>query len=981
MKRLFGPRASTRGNTLVRRIVCAIALIVALTLAVAPLASQGMLPMRFAVHAQNHAQNADSSLAALNSLQSLQSPQSLQSDTANSTTSTAIAPAVSNSNTANSTGAIHATPIADTTPTPTAASAAPVDASDNGVTIKLFDYNTERYPRGRLTVPSINDNGHAMKFGDVYDTYNWLGKIYDSNCWHPLMDHNWNCWTGRPDEVAHPGIVANKLTGGYPTLNPTVTNSNESLDYLFGGATDKAVTQYPVSGGLLMLNSTGAYQFDSSKQYARYDSSTGRFVLTDGARNTTQSAVPNFTPFNKRSDTSYNYSFGMSIESKFYMPKDGKINGSDMVFTFSGDDDMWLFIDGALAIDLGGIHGDRGASIDFATGAITYEQGAASWWQVTRPATLSDALQRAGLTWDSSDFSQHTFKLFYLERGGGGSNCRMSFNLPTIPEGTLELGKTVDFGSAVPIDNTAFRFAAYLDYDGTESGSDFERFSGKYDVVDSRGASVASNLDATDGVITLHNGQVARLKAPPGKTIRANTRYYVTELGVDGTNYTASVSGMRLTREATGMSTPTLEVQKVSHLGFVNTVASGNTFTAYVAKQCSNCPSDTVNYMLVTIGGVPFSGAYTVSDATHTGSAGTTSTTTNGILTLKPGQTATIPGIVGGNSVAVREVDSTGAAFSVAGFKAPQYAMTGTALSGTASTPADGGVSGTAASGSKLPSNASLDVTVTNQAKSVQIGGFAKLHKTVTRDAGAADAQAWRDGDIFSFRLVPIDARGNESYGLPMPSECTGATAANPCTITIAKPAAAAGGGSNALDSATADFGTLTFVTMGTFRYRVTEVTGDTTLQQVYHYSKATYDIVVTVTDGAASGSANPNELAATMAVTRTVNDDGTPAASTVAQNALLEFTNTSFQARMLPLTGSRSEALWTVAAAVLAALTLIACLVYAMVRRILEPVRCAEGSDDPLRHADSSASEESHAVADSSHAVVQQQPEKKARR
>lgn len=834
---------------------------------------------------------------------------------------------------------------ADTTPTPTAASAAPVDASDNGVTIKLFDYNMDRQYSHRvwqdvLTVPSINDNGHAMKFGDVYGTYSGLrGRIYDSNCWHlasPERNQNWNCWTGRPDEVAHPGIVANKLTDGYPTLNPTVTKSRESLDYLFGGATDKAVTQYPVSGGLLMLNSTGAYQFDSSKQYARYDSSTGRFVLTDGARSTTHSAVPNFTPFNDRSDTSdtpYNYSFGMSIESKFYMPKDGKINGSDMVFTFSGDDDMWLFIDGALAIDLGGIHGDRGASIDFATGAITYEQGAASWWQVTRPATLSDALQRAGLTWDSSDFSQHTFKLFYLERGGGGSNCRMSFNLPTIPEGTLELGKTVDFGSAVPIDNTAFRFAAYLDYDGTGNGSNFERFSGKYDVVDSRGASVASNLDATDGVITLHNGQIARLKAPPGKTIRANTRYYVTELGVDGTNYTASVSGMRLTREATGMSTPTLEVQKVSHLGFVNTVASGNTFTAHVAKQCSNCPVDTVNYMLVTIGGVPFSGAYTVSDATHTGSAGTTSTTTNGILTLKPGQTATIAGIVGGNSVAVREVDSTGAVFSVAGFMAPQYAMTGTALSGTASTPADGGVSGTAASGSKLPRNSSLDVTVTNQAKSVHLGGFAKLHKTVTGDAGAADAQAWRDGDTFSFRLVPIDAQGNESYGLPMPSECTGATAANPCTITIAKPAADAGGGADALDSATADFGTLTFVTMGTFRYRVTEVTGDTTLQQVYHYSKAAYDIVVTVTDGAASGSANPNELAATMAVTRTVNDDGTPAASTVAQNALLEFTNTSFQARMLPLTGSRSEALWTVAAAVLAALTLIACLVYARLR------------------------------------------------
>lgn len=105
------------------------------------------------------------------------------------------------------------------------------------------------------------------------------------------------------------------------------------------------------------------------------------------------------------------------------------------------------------------------------------------------------------------------------------------------------------------------------------------------------------------------------------------------------------------------------------------------------------------------------------------------------------------------------------------------------------------------------------------------------------------------------------------------------------------------------------------------------------------------------------------------------------PVADTVAQNALLKFTNTSFQARMLPLTGSRSETSWTVAAALLAALTLIAGLVYAVVRRILEPVRCTEGSDDPLRRTDSSASEESQTLTDSSHAIVQQQPEKKARR
>lgn len=946
MKRLFGPRASTRGNTLVRRIVCAIALIVALTLAVAPLASQGMLPMRFAVHAQNHAQNADSSLAALNSLQS---PQSLQSDTANSTansttnpatanstTSTAIAPAVSNPNTANSIDAIHATPIADTTPALTS-SGGSTDASDNGVTIKLFDYNMDRQPSTSwpFTVPSINDNDHAMKFGDVYATRsNLWGEIIDYSCRHPAMNRNWNCWTGRPNEVAHPGIVANKLTDGYPTLNPTVTNSSESLAYLFGGASDKAVTKYGVSGGLLLRGSDGYYSFDSSTQYARYDASSGKFTLTTGARST-QRSVPNFTPFNDKSDTSYDYAFGMTVSSNFYMPKDGKINGSDMVFDFAGDDDVWLFVDGALVLDLGGIHGDRGGTIDFATGAITYDQSASSWWKVTRPATLSAAMQNAGLTWDSTAYKQHTFQLFYLERGGGGSNCHMRFNLPTIPEGTLEIAKTVDFGSAVPLDATAFRFAAYIDYDGTENGTNFEQFTGKYDVVDSTGALVRSDVVASDGVITLHTGETARLKAPSGKTIRVTTRYYATELGVSDADYTASVSGVTLTREAAGMTTPTLTVQDVPHLDFTNTVASGNTFTAKITKQCANCPAGTTNSMLVTIAGTAYSGSYTVVGAAGSdtsGTSNTTATTTNGIITLSPGQTAEISGIVGGNTVAVREVNADGTAFSQAGFQAPTYAMGGTALSGTTSTPSEGGVQGTAAHGSGLRANATLDVTVTNSAKSMQITTFAQVRKTVDGQASAGSSAVWRDGDTFTFRLVPIDTDGNEAYGAPMPSACSGATSANPCTVTVNKPANS--GSSNTAVSATADFGTLTLTAVGTYRYRVTEVAGSTALQQIYHYSLARYTVVVTVDDATTSNTVNSTgALTATIAATHTRDDDGAPASAAVAQGTPLEFTNTSFETHELPLTGSRSEAAWALAAAVLAALTLAACLVYARVR------------------------------------------------
>lgn len=196
-------------------------------------------------------------------------------------------------------------------------------------------------------------------------------------------------------------------------------------------------------------NSSGYWEFNSydSSQTLRMklDPSGSYFLDRVGEKNavhgftsTSVTANSNFFPFNGTAESGktekLNYAFGARLDIPFYMTSDGQVemNGKkeNIVFQFSGDDDIWIYIDGQLVLDIGGDHGAVDGKIDFhECKATTTTNG--GWGCLGADSSFAPL--------DSS--KEHTLTMFYMERGLWESNMKITFNFPQSNE--LEIEKEV----------------------------------------------------------------------------------------------------------------------------------------------------------------------------------------------------------------------------------------------------------------------------------------------------------------------------------------------------------------------------------------------------------------------------------------------------------------------------------------------------------------------------------------------------------
>ena len=342
------------------------------------------------------------------------------------------------------------------------------------------------------------------------------------------------------------GLLKNVLQDGYPVTSGENTSNKEdcSLKSLFSSETQRSTSVTRLFSQDI-YDETGYYEYSSFENYAylngnefivyeqigtpreegeyyfqrgnfmpfnpiikgRFSSNTNLYDENGLKLDTSDLRYnePLYSTFDKKHQTYErvdNYYFGMYMEADFAQPKEGKVTHdgitNNMVYEFNGDDDLWVYIDDVLVLDIGGIHDAHSGSINFATGEVIVNDSQKGSTTITQLKTnIKKCFEEAGIfpdgtKWDDAkvsdhftgdtfkNYTSHNIKMFYMERGAGASNLHMKFNIQPIPEGEIQVSKELSNTDKDKYANVEFAFQVYVQEEAGTDDAGNPTFSDKF---------------------------------------------------------------------------------------------------------------------------------------------------------------------------------------------------------------------------------------------------------------------------------------------------------------------------------------------------------------------------------------------------------------------------------------------------------------------------------------------------------------------
>lgn len=564
---------------------------------------------------------------------------------------------------------------------------------------------------------------YPLYFGNMFDTKNRYGRMLNGN-WYGLNNFSVGANVALEEKTttegkcfygaAAQGLVGDKLVDGkmvdpedsnvvlpyfsgeaiHPYKNGSEIDNNKNLSEYYNGL------QFPFKQ-TKDKNGVITYSYDSGKDYAVYYNFEKNcfYESPEHIKNetTNDGTAPEdgFYPLNKPGDPrkAVNMGFGTEFTIPFTLSKDGKINGQDITFNFTGDDDVWVFIDDYLVLDMGGAHSMASGTIDFAEKNVTVESAFTPDKSTT--AAWKDGATRANQTSEkrtkkftqiktegkntfedimADDSKVHTLKMFYMERGMFDSNMSVSFNFSPIPSG-LTLSKDVDtkpvndglksvvetkdnFDFTVKDNDTTRTEYTYEKY---YNGTGTERNTTTDGVVEGLADNVyAKNFEYTEADDNGNKGLIIGTGFTITETENSNynTRWFVTDISTGKTTNRGDglVSTFKLGDVSSGLT-------KVNYnVNFVNTPKVG---TVNITKAWDGDVPDTLKNtefpfkVEVDLDGEADEYGYSAYPLEYTVDGNDYVTDANGNFTLKSGQTAAFEGIPTGAKVKVTETKTT----------------------------------------------------------------------------------------------------------------------------------------------------------------------------------------------------------------------------------------------------------------------------------------------------------------------------------